>query len=238
MVDEILPAAELPSIRRMRAPKRSQPAAPAASSIAAPVHAVAATPVPALAGADPLPADDAAGQPQPPVEQTAGQMPPAEAAAPIEAKEREMTDTMTSFADKAQEETRSAFAKTGEQARSTFDKGRKVAEDMADFGKGNVAALLESSRIAAQGFEAIGHETAAFMRERFDSTATVVQSFASVKSPTELMQLQADYWRGAFDALVKEASRSTEATLKLAGDVAKPLQNRFALAAEKIKVVA
>ena len=54
----------------------------------------------------------------------------------------------------------------------------------------------------------------------------------------QLMKLQADYLRGAFDALVAETSRSTEASLKLAGDVAKPLQNRMALAAEKVKVAA
>ena len=243
MVDETPSAtdnvvAETSSARRVRAPKRSQPAAAAASSTAAPALAVAASPAPAMVDAATLPADDTAGQPQPPVEQTTGPTPSAEAAAPIAAKEREMTDTMTSFADKAQEETRSAFTKTGEHARSTLEKGRKVAEDMADFGKGNVEAMLESGRIVAQGLEAMGHEAAAFVRERFDSTATTVQSFASVKSPTELMQLQADYWRGAFDAMVKEASRSTEATLKLAGDVAKPLQNRFAIAAEKIKSVA
>ncbi|TCP35878.1 phasin family protein [Sphingomonas sp. BK235] len=238
MTDETLPAVDTPSARRPRAPKRSQPAAAAASSTAAPALAVAAplAPVsgdaeplaPAPADAEPLPVEESAGQPQP----------PAEPAAPIAAKEREMTDTITSFADKAQEDTRTAFAKAGEQTRSTLEKGRKVAEDMAEFGKGNVEALLESGRIAAQGFEAMGHETAAFVRERFDSTATAVQSFAAVKSPTELLQLQADYWRGAFDALVKEASRSTEASLKLAGDVAKPLQNRFALAAEKIKTAA
>lgn len=224
MVDETSTVTQTAPVRR--APKRSQPAAAAAPSIAAP----------ALADAEPLPAEETAGQPQPQLDPPTP--PPAEAAAPLATKEREMTDTMTSFAGKAQEEARSAFARAGEQTRSTFEKGRKVAEDMAEFGKGNVEALLESSRIAAQGMEAIGHETAAFVRERFDSTATTVQSFAAVKSPTELLQLQADYWRGAFDAMVKEAARSTEATLKLAGDVAKPLQNRWAIAAEKIKTAA
>lgn len=149
-----------------------------------------------------------------------------------------MTDTATSFAEKAQEQTKAAFAQAGEQTRTAVEKGRKMAEDMAEFGKGNIEALVESSRIAAQGFEAMGHDLAAFARERYDTTATVFQSMAAVKSPTELMQLQAEYVRGAFDAMVKEASRSTEATLKLAGDVAKPLQNRMALAADKLKVAA
>jgi phasin family protein len=61
---------------------------------------------------------------------------------------------------------------------------------------------------------------------------------AAVKSPTELMKLQADYFRSSFDALVAQTSRTTEAQLKLAGEIAQPLQNRFALAAEKLKVAA
>ena len=159
--------------------------------------------------------------------------------APIPAaKDHPMTDTATAFAAKAQDEARTAFNKVGEQTRTAVEKSRKVAEDMADFGKGNMEALVEASRIAAQGFEALGHDFAAFARERYDSAAVAAQSMASVKSPTELAQLQAEFFRGAFDALVKETSRSTEATLKLAGDVAKPLQNRFAIAADKFKVAA
>jgi hypothetical protein len=38
--------------------------------------------------------------------------------------------------------------------------------------------------------------------------------------------------------MVAQTSRGTEATLKLAGDVAQPISNRVAVAAEKMKVVA
>ncbi|MFX7060050.1 phasin family protein, partial [Acinetobacter baumannii] len=65
-----------------------------------------------------------------------------------------------------------------------------------------------------------------------------LKSFASVKSPTELFQLQSDYARSSFDALVAETSKTTEAMLKLAGEVFQPISNRFAVAAEKIKTAA
>lgn len=149
-----------------------------------------------------------------------------------------MNETVTAFAEKAQEQTKTAFAQVGEQARTATEKSRKVAEEVAEFGKGNVEALVESTRIAAQGFETLGQEAAAFARARYEHTASMFQTIASVKSPTELMQIQADYVRAAFDALVKEASRSTEATMKLAGDVAKPLQNRLAIAGEKVRTAA
>ncbi|MEH3035078.1 MAG: phasin family protein [Sphingomonas adhaesiva] len=157
---------------------------------------------------------------------------------PLAAKDEIMNETVTNIADKAQDQARTMFAQANEQTRSTMEKGKKVAEDMAEFGKGNVEAIVESARIAAKGIESFGKDSAAFARARYESTAETVRAMASVKSPTELMQLQADYVRSAFDAIVAEASRSTEASLKLAGEIAAPLQNRLAIATDKIKAAA
>lgn len=163
---------------------------------------------------------------------------PAAPAALVETKEAKMNETVTTFADKAQAQAGAFADKAQEQTRAAMDKSRQVAEDMAEFGKGNVEALVESARIAAQALESMGQDAATFARTRYESTAQMIQTLASVKSPTEAMQVQADYFRSAFDAMVKEASRSTEATLKLAGDVAKPLQNRMAVAADKFRTAA
>ncbi|MEH3046091.1 phasin family protein [Sphingomonas adhaesiva] len=161
---------------------------------------------------------------------------------PLAAKDETMNETVTNIADnfagKAQDQARAMFAQANEQTRSTMEKGKKVAEDMAEFGKGNIEAVVESARIAAKGIETFGKDGAAFARARYESTAETVRAMASVKSPTELMQLQADYLRSAFDAVVAEASRSTEASLKLAGEIAAPLQNRLAIATDKIKAAA
>ncbi len=157
---------------------------------------------------------------------------------PLAAKDEIMNETVTNIADKAQEQARTMFAQANEQGRSTMEKGKKVAEEMTEFGKGNVEAIVESARIAAKGIESFGKDSAAFARARYESTAETVRAMASVKSPTELMQLQADYFRSAFDAVVAEASRSTEASLKLAGEIAAPLQNRLAIATDKMKAAA
>ena len=59
-----------------------------------------------------------------------------------------------------------------------------------------------------------------------------------MKSPAEFFKLHSDYVRGVFDSYVAEASKNTEAMMKLAGDAAQPLSNRFAVAAEKVKTAA
>lgn len=157
-----------------------------------------------------------------------------EAPATIKKEVTKMNDTIKEAAEKGQ----AYFAEFSAKAKAAAEKGAKAFEDINEFGKGNVEALVESGKIAAKGFETLGQDYADYARKQFEGTTAALKSFAAVKSPTEFFKLQADFVRGQFDSFVAESSKSTEAVLKLAGDVAKPISNRVALAAEKIKVVA
>ena len=95
-----------------------------------------------------------------------------------------------------------------------------------------------SGKIAAKGFESLGQDAAEYGRKSFETATAALKSFATVKSPTEFFKLQSDFVRGAFDSYVAEASKNTEAVLKLAGDAAQPISSRFAVAAEKVKTAA
>jgi phasin family protein len=157
-----------------------------------------------------------------------------EAPATIEKEVIKMNDTIKSAADKGQ----AYFAEFSAKAKAAAEKGAKAFEDINEFGKGNVEALVESGKIAAKGFETLGQDYADYARKQFEGTTTALKGFAAVKSPTEFFKLQADFVRGQFDSFVAESSKNTEAMIKLAGDVAKPISNRVAIAAEKIKVAA
>src|SRR4051812_40773793 len=157
-----------------------------------------------------------------------------QAPATIEKEVIKMNDTIKDAADKGQ----AYFAEFSAKAKAAAEKGAKAFEDINEFGKGNVEALVESSKIAAKGFETLGQGYADYARKQFEGTTAALKGFAAVKSPTEFFKLQADFVRGQFDSFVAESSKNSEAVLKLAGDVAKPISNRVALAAEKIKVAA
>lgn len=157
-----------------------------------------------------------------------------EAPATIKKEVTRMNDTIKDAAEKGQ----AYFAEFSAKAKAAAEKGAKAFEDINEFGKGNVEALVESGKIAAKGFETLGQDYADYARKQFEGTTAVLKSFAGVKSPTEFFKLQSDFVRGQFDSFVAESSKNTEAMLKLAGDVAKPISNRVALAAEKIKVAA
>ena len=136
--------------------------------------------------------------------------------------------------DKAQTMIKEATART----QDVMDKSGKIFEQMTTFGKGNVEALMESSKIAARGMETISRQATEYAKTSFDEASETMKTLSSVKSPTELVKLQGDFMRSQFDKMVAEASRSTETMLKLFGDVAQPLSNRASVAIEKIKMPA
>ncbi|MDQ2877648.1 MAG: TIGR01841 family phasin [Pseudomonadota bacterium] len=149
-----------------------------------------------------------------------------------------METTLKNAADTAANKAQAFFADANDRTKATWEKSQKAFEDMTSFGKGNVEALVESGKIAAKGIEAMGQDAAEYSRKSFESATAALKSFSSVKSPTDLFKLHSDYMRASFDSLVAETSKSTEAMLKLAGEVAQPISNRVAVAVEKVKVAA
>jgi phasin family protein len=158
----------------------------------------------------------------------------AAAEAPAILKEPIMNATIQEAADKGQ----AYFADLNTRAKTAFEKGSKAIEDMNEFAKGNVEAVVESSKIAAKGLETLGQGYAEYSRRSFEGATAVLKNLAAVKTPAEFLQLHTDFVRGQFDSIVAETSKNTEAFIKLAGDVAQPISNRVAVAAEKIKVAA
>jgi phasin family protein len=119
--------------------------------------------------------------------------------------------------------------------KTAFEKSSKLSEDMVDFAKGNVEAVIASARVAAKAGETLGQEAADYGKKNFETATAAFKSFATVKSPTELFQLQSEFAKAQFDSAVAEASKVSETLMKLAGDITQPLSNRYALAAEKFK---
>jgi phasin family protein len=130
------------------------------------------------------------------------------------------------------------FSEMNDRAKGAYDKSIKVSEELVEFTKGNVEALVTSARVAAKGTEALAQDAAEYGKKSFESATTAFKSFASVKSPTELFQLQSDYAKSSFDGAVAEASKLSEGVLKLFGDIFQPLSSRYAVATEKFKATA
>jgi phasin family protein len=152
-----------------------------------------------------------------------------------------MANTTSKAAETGQiaaEQFRAAFGDINERAKAAAEKTAKIAEELADLTRGNVEALVASSKIAAKGVETMSQDAAEYSRKSFEEASAVLKSFAEVKSATDFFKLQGDFARSAFDAAVAESARVSETVLKLAGEVAEPINSRYTVAAERVKTLA
>ncbi|OYW22575.1 MULTISPECIES: phasin family protein [unclassified Sphingomonas] len=225
------------AVKPAPAAKKSAPVtspAPVAAKVAAPAKAVEPAPAPEKAVAKPV-----VKAPATPKSVTVKTKPapiaaPAATATSINKEVTIMENTIKNTTDKAQ----TMFVEMNDRAKAALEKTQGMFADVTEFNKGNVEALVESSKIAAKGIETMGQDAAEYTRKSFEGMTAIVKSLSTVKSPTEFMKLHSDYVRTSFDSLVAESSKTTENMLKLAGEIAQPISNRVAIAAEKIKISA
>ncbi|NML07076.1 phasin family protein [Sphingomonas sp. G-3-2-10] len=157
-----------------------------------------------------------------------------ETVVPAALKEDKIMETIETNVAKAQ----AFFADFNDRTKAAVEKSTKLAEEANEFAKGNLEAVVESGKITAAGLQSFGQDAADYSRKSFEAATAALKSMSAVKSPTELFKLQSDFFRTSFDSYVAEASKTTEALIKLAGDAAQPLSSRVALAAEKAKLAA
>jgi phasin family protein len=138
----------------------------------------------------------------------------------------------------AAEQIKTVVTEANDRAKTAMEKNAKIIEEIADLGRGNVEALVASSKLAAKGLETMSQDAANYSRARFEEATAAFKSFTDVKSATDFFKLQGDFARSAFDSAVAESARVSENVLKLAGDVAEPLTSRYAVAAERVKTLA
>ncbi len=162
---------------------------------------------------------------------------------PIKAKgNTRMNDTVTKVQETAQKMTADATARATEafgdvsaRAKTAMEKGSKGLEEMVEFSKGNLEAVVASGRVAAKGVQDIAKYSAEYGRKSIEDANATAKKFASVKSPTEFFALQSEVAKSNLDAFVGEASKFTEGYMKLMGEIMQPMQNRYAVAVDKVK---
>ena len=142
---------------------------------------------------------------------------------------------MKNEANKIADSVQAVFGEANERARAQIERNTRFAEELTELGRGNVEAIVASTKRAAKGVETIGQEVAEYSRKSFEEASATLKAFAEVKSPTDFFRLQSEFARTQFDSMVAETARFSETVVKLAGDVAEPLAGRYTVAAETVK---
>ena len=142
---------------------------------------------------------------------------------------------MKKEANQAADRFQAVFGDVNERAKTAIERNTRLAEEVTELTKGNVEALVASTKIAAKGVETIGQEVAELSRKSFEDASAALKGFADVKSPTDFFRLQSDFARNQFDMIVAESSKLSETMIKLAGQVAEPITGRYSAAAERVR---
>jgi phasin family protein len=125
------------------------------------------------------------------------------------------------------------FADATGRGEELAKRSRKAAEELADITRANVDALVESGKIATSGAQSIGQQVLAKGRDNIDHAANTVRALAEAKTPADVLQVQSDFFRGAFDRLVEESATLTESLVKVAGEAFEPISTRASLNVER-----
>lgn len=124
------------------------------------------------------------------------------------------------------------------RSQAAYEKSTEAMSEMTDFAKGNVEAVVQSGKVFAEGVQGMGQTIADEAKTAYETTTADIQEMASVKSPTELFQLQGKIMRRNFDAMIATATKNTDATMKLANEVVAPMSARVSVASEKMSKIA
>lgn len=124
------------------------------------------------------------------------------------------------------------FKKNAAQA---GEKATAFAKDAVAFNKANLEAIAEAGKVAAKGTQTAVQNSVEQGRKNWEVTSAHVKALTGVKAPADFFQLQSEFIRKQFDAAVSGVSKSTEFNLKLASDVAAPIQSRYAQVVEQFK---
>ncbi|MFC0205646.1 phasin family protein [Novosphingobium soli] len=142
----------------------------------------------------------------------------------------DMSANFTGFQD--------AITQAQAKARAAFDKSTSALGEASEFAKGNVEAMVESSKIFAEGVQGLGSEIVAESRTAFEAFSGDIKELAAAKSPTDFFKIQSDLVRKNLDTAVAYGSKNSEAMLKLFSDTFAPLSGRMSIAIEKARSAA
>lgn len=152
-------------------------------------------------------------------------------------KDTIMTKTQTAAEDFTAK-IKDTFTEAQDRAKVAYEKGTALFSEAGEFTKGNVEAIVESSKLLAAGLQGMGKDYVAETKSAFETMTADVKELAAIKSPADFFKLQGEILRRNFDAVVASGSKHSEAVVKLTNESLAPISNRVSIAIEKVKKAA
>jgi hypothetical protein len=91
-------------------------------------------------------------------------------------------------------------------------------ETVQKLGKDSFTATVKALEVATTGTQAIAVETADYAKKSFEQTASTFEKLVGVKSLDQVIEIQTDYVKSAYEGFVAQSTKTGELYTKLAQD--------------------
>jgi len=129
------------------------------------------------------------------------------------------------------------YEKAYTTAKTQMDKFSEMAfknyDELADFNKDTIEAVVESSNIVAKGVENFGQEIAAYAQTTTEKNIEAAKKMFAAKNVQDAMDLQAAWAKTVMDSFFAESAKLQDMSMKLGNAAAKPLSKQVNVAVEK-----
>ncbi len=120
--------------------------------------------------------------------------------------------------------------------KTTVDRSIAAFDGFASNSKLNMEAIADSAAAAAEGAQELSAQAAAYTKTALETHVAVAKKLAAAKSMQEALDIQTGYAKSAVEGYLAEVTRWSDAFTASFQRSVKPLNARFAAAAEQIAV--
>jgi phasin family protein len=138
--------------------------------------------------------------------------------------------TAKAAADQAAEFGQEAFKTTVDRSIAAFD-------GFASNSKLNFEAMTDSLGLAAESAQTLSAQAAAFTKQALEDQVITAKKLAACKSVQEALDVQTGFVKSSVESYLAELGRWSDAMAASTQRSLKPLNDRFATAAEQLAVI-
>ena len=103
-----------------------------------------------------------------------------------------------------------------------LERGGDITKPMADLGAQNMESFVVSAKVAGRAVESLTREVTEYGRKTLDDAFVMARSVAEVRSPADLLRVQSQFAKAAFDNAMAFSNNVGGTLTILAGEVAGP----------------
>lgn len=100
-----------------------------------------------------------------------------------------------------------------------------TVEDMQKLAKDNVENAQKAFTTFSKGLQTIATEMSDFSKKSFEDGSAVMEQLAGAKTLDKVVEIQSDYAKKAYEAMVAQSTKIGELYVDLAKEMAKPFES-------------